>query len=40
MRRDVPLPDVPDASLDAMRAASWAARRGLGTLAARLEARG
>jgi DNA polymerase I len=40
MRRDLPLPDVPDASLDAPRAASWAAARGLGTLAARLEARG
>jgi DNA polymerase-1 len=40
MRRDLPLPDVPDASLDAVRAASWAAARGLGTLAARLEARG
>jgi DNA polymerase-1 len=40
MRRDLPLPDVADASLDAIRAASWAAARGLGTLAARLEARG
>jgi DNA polymerase-1 len=40
MRRDLPVPAVPDATLDAERAAAWAATRGLGNLAVRLGARG
>jgi hypothetical protein len=39
MRRDLPLPAVPDATLDAQRAAAWATTRGLGNLAGRLAAR-
>jgi DNA polymerase-1 len=40
MRRDLPVPAVPDATLDAERAAAWVATRGLGNLAVRLGARG
>jgi DNA polymerase-1 len=39
MRRDLPLPALPDAALDAARAAAWAGERGLNTLARRLAAR-
>jgi DNA polymerase-1 len=39
MRRNLPLPDVPDQTLDAERAAAWAQTRGLGNLAARLHSR-
>jgi DNA polymerase-1 len=36
MRRDLPLPDVPDAGLDATAAAAWAEGRGIEALARRL----
>jgi DNA polymerase-1 len=39
MRRDLPVPELPDSELDAERAASWAETRGLGALARRLRAR-
>jgi DNA polymerase I len=39
MRRDIPVPELPDSELDGERAASWAETRGLGQLARRLRAR-
>jgi DNA polymerase-1 len=39
MRRDLPVPELPDSELDAERAAGWAETRGLGALARRLRAR-
>jgi DNA polymerase-1 len=39
MRRDIPVPELPDSELDRERAASWAETRGLGQLARRLRAR-
>ena len=39
MRRDLPVPELPDADLDAERAAAWAETRGLGALSGRLRAR-
>jgi DNA polymerase-1 len=38
MRRDIPVPELPDSELDGERAASWAETRGLGQLARRLRA--
>lgn len=39
MRRDLPVPELPDADLDAGRAAAWAETRGLGALSSRLRSR-
>ena len=39
MRRDLPVPELPDADLDAERAAAWAETRGLGALSSRLRSR-
>jgi DNA polymerase-1 len=39
MRRNLPVPELPDAALDASTAAAFAASRGLGGLAGRLAAR-
>jgi DNA polymerase-1 len=39
MRRDLPVPDLPDARLDPERAATWAETRGLSALARRLRTR-
>lgn len=39
MRRDLEVPDAPDAALDATRASAWAGSRGLANLASRLAAR-
>ena len=39
MRRDLAVPELPDADLDAERAAAWAETRGLGALSGRLRAR-
>ena len=39
MRRDLPLPELPDSELDGERAAGWAETRGLRALARRLRAR-
>jgi DNA polymerase-1 len=39
MRRDLPVPELPDAALDHERAAAWARGRGLEGLAGRLSAR-
>jgi DNA polymerase-1 len=39
MRRDLPVPELPDSELDAERAARWAETRGLGQLARRLRGR-
>jgi DNA polymerase I len=39
MRRDIPVPELPDGQLDTRRAATWAETRGLGQLAQRLRAR-
>ena len=39
MRRDLPVPELPDSELDAERAARWAETRGLGPLARRLRGR-
>ena len=39
MRRDLPVPELPDSALDAERAARWAETRGLGQLARRLRGR-
>lgn len=39
MRRDLPVPELPDSELAPERAAAWAETRGLGALARRLRAR-